>query len=146
MKNTKKVLSVLLSLAMVLTAIPLIGMTGVLKASAVNYDKVYSTEYYYPSGTKTTTIGAFRAYFKIGPDDAPAANARQLTAFNLTFSDGSEQTGIREIVTDPTPNPSPAWEGSAAWYTLDGRKVDGQPTKKGLYIVNGRKVLVRDKR
>ena len=108
---------------------------------------------YYPSGTKTTTIGAFRAYFKIGPDDAPAANARQLTAFNLTFSDGSEQTGIREIVTDPTPrsaegrlqgkNPSPAWEGSAAWYTLDGRKVDGQPTKKGLYIVNGRKVVIK---
>ena len=31
---------------------------------------------------------------------------------------------------------------SAVWYTLDGRRLTGQPTRKGLYIVNGRKVAV----
>ena len=31
----------------------------------------------------------------------------------------------------------------AAYYTLDGRKLDGKPTKKGVYIVNGRKVVVK---
>jgi len=29
------------------------------------------------------------------------------------------------------------------WYTLDGRKLDGMPTKKGIYINGGRKVVVR---
>ena len=31
----------------------------------------------------------------------------------------------------------------AAYYTLDGRKLDGKPTKKGVYIINGRKVVVK---
>ena len=29
------------------------------------------------------------------------------------------------------------------YYTLDGRKLDGVPAKKGLYIVNGRKVAIK---
>ena len=29
------------------------------------------------------------------------------------------------------------------WYSLDGRKLNGAPTAKGLYIVNGKKVLVK---
>ena len=30
-----------------------------------------------------------------------------------------------------------------AWYTLDGRKLDGKPSRKGLYIKNGRKIIVK---
>jgi hypothetical protein len=29
------------------------------------------------------------------------------------------------------------------WYTMDGRKLEGKPTKKGLYINNGRKVAIK---
>ena len=29
------------------------------------------------------------------------------------------------------------------WYTVDGRKLDGKPATKGLYINNGRKVVVK---
>ena len=32
--------------------------------------------------------------------------------------------------------------GTGAWYTLDGVKLDGKPTKKGLYIHGGKKVVV----
>ena len=46
-------------------------------------------------------------------------------------------------VTSLTPAPSPTGEGSGYWYTLDGRKVNGQPLKKGLYIKNGKKEVVR---
>ena len=31
----------------------------------------------------------------------------------------------------------------SGWYTLDGRKLDKQPTTKGLYILNGKKVVVK---
>ena len=29
------------------------------------------------------------------------------------------------------------------WYTLDGTRLTGQPTRKGIYIVNGRKVIIK---
>ena len=32
---------------------------------------------------------------------------------------------------------------NAKWYTMDGLQLQGKPTKKGLYIVNGRKVIVK---
>ena len=31
----------------------------------------------------------------------------------------------------------------SGWYTVDGRKLDKQPTAKGLYIRNGRKVVIK---
>ena len=30
-----------------------------------------------------------------------------------------------------------------AWHTLDGRRLNSEPTTKGLYIRNGKKILVR---
>jgi hypothetical protein len=37
------------------------------------------------------------------------------------------------------------WETSINnnWYSLDGVKLDGKPTKKGLYIFGGRKVVIK---
>jgi hypothetical protein len=29
------------------------------------------------------------------------------------------------------------------WYDLNGRKLQGRPTKKGVYINNGRKVVIK---
>jgi hypothetical protein len=40
----------------------------------------------------------------------------------------------------PTPDPS-LYGGE--WYTLNGVKLSGKPTTKGLYIHNGRKEVVR---
>ena len=32
---------------------------------------------------------------------------------------------------------------AGAWYSLDGRRLNGQPTQKGVYVNNGRKVVVK---
>jgi hypothetical protein len=29
------------------------------------------------------------------------------------------------------------------WYTIDGRRLDRKPNAKGLYIVNGKKIVVK---
>ena len=29
------------------------------------------------------------------------------------------------------------------WYSIDGRKLNGKPMKKGLYIRNGKKVVIK---
>ena len=34
-------------------------------------------------------------------------------------------------------------ELNGTWYTLEGRKLQGVPTRKGLYIVNGKKVVIK---
>ena len=78
----------------------------------------------------TGNILGFRAYFQL--KDAAAS----VKAFAMSFDD-EVATGISSL----TPNPSPVGEGSV--YTLDGRKVNGQPTRKGVYIVNGKKTIIK---
>lgn len=38
---------------------------------------------------------------------------------------------------------SPISHLSDAWYTLDGRRLNGAPTAKGIYVFNGKKVIIR---
>ena len=87
---------------------------------------------YYP--TEGASIGACRAYFKIGDG---TALARQLTAFNINFGDGENVQGVT------APLASQPGAGADAWFTLDGRRLSGKPTAKGLYINNGIKVIIR---
>lgn len=46
-------------------------------------------------------------------------------------------TGIREVADENVVNEK------AEWYSIDGRKLDSAPAEKGLYILNGKKVLVK---
>ena len=32
---------------------------------------------------------------------------------------------------------------AGAWYDLNGRRLSGKPTAKGLYIMKGRKVVIK---
>jgi hypothetical protein len=49
----------------------------------------------------------------------------------------NEAVGINSLTTDPA-----RWaEGSI--YTLSGRKIDGTPARKGMYIRNGKKVVIK---
>ena len=74
------------------------------------------------------TMKPFRAYFDFS---GIPATARQ---FILNFGDG-EVSGIAELATDG--------ESSGYWYNVNGMKLDKQPTRKGLYIQNGKKIVVK---
>lgn len=80
------------------------------------------------------SIGACRAYFKIGEDGA-ASNAR-IASFNLNFGDG-EATGIDHV------QRSMSNVQSDIWYTPDGRRHEGKPTQRGVYIHKGKKVVIK---
>jgi len=73
----------------------------------------------------------FRGYFLMHD----AAGAR---AFVINFGDG-ETTSISEELRVKSEEFATATE----WYTLDGRKLQGQPTQKGVYIQNGKKVVIK---
>jgi hypothetical protein len=83
---------------------------------------------YYPESG--ASIGAFRAYF-----DLDSNNVRE---FRLNLAEG-EVCGIDGSMLNAQ------WSilKPEGWYTLDGRKLDGTPTKRGLYIHNGRKVVIK---
>ena len=70
------------------------------------------------------TLGAGKAYLHVPAAEAPF----------LSIDLGGETTGVKSL----TPTLS---QEEGAYYTLDGRRVS-QPTK-GLYIVNGKKVMVK---
>ena len=73
-------------------------------------------------------INAFRAYFQLNLN----SNVR---GFSMAFLDNEEATGIESV--------NSSRYDSDAWYTLDGRKINGKPAMSGMYINNGRKVVIK---
>lgn len=73
----------------------------------------------------TRTLHPFRAYFQIdGLSSAPV--------FSLDFGDGTTSLGKPQVTSE-----------DGEWYTLQGMKVGKKPTTAGVYIHNGRKVVIK---
>ena len=85
---------------------------------------------YYPSANMT--INSFRAYFELN-----LTSGQQVKAINLNFGD-EEAASIKTISES-----SDHSKDSDAYFTLDGRRLNDKPTQKGMYINNGRKVLIK---
>jgi len=88
---------------------------------------------YYPAAG--AGIGSCRAYFKIGDDGAAAP---RLTGFSIDFGDGNT-TALNEELRMKNEE----FATATGWYLLDGRKVEGKPSKPGVYIQNGHKVVIK---
>lgn len=94
---------------------------------------------YYPNAANNSDgnyyVNSFRAYFWVDlGDNDDAANVR---AFQLNFGDEGDKTGIIELKNSRMVD----LKSADAWYSLDGRKLSAKPTKKGLYINNGKRVM-----
>ena len=47
-------------------------------------------------------------------------------------------------IADPSAITSPVTDASnSTWYTVDGLRLDTKPTKPGVYVVNGQKVIIK---
>ena len=77
--------------------------------------------------TLPAQMKGFRAYFQLKGEAALAK------AFRMDFGDG-EATGIISIENGHS-------QVSEAVFDLQGRRFSGQPAGKGVYIVNGKKVI-----
>ena len=62
-------------------------------------------------------VSKTRSALVIGGDDGTTGVISQLSTLNSQLSD--------------------------VWYSLDGRKLNGKPTTKGIYIINGKKVVIK---
>ena len=91
------------------------------------------------------SIAPFRAYLKY---TAPVSNAPRRGAaeealpsrmtVRLVNADGD----VTAIGTIDTKTGEIRFD-SDAWYTLDGRRLDSKPAQKGVYINNGKKIIVK---
>ena len=90
------------------------------------------------------TMAANTAYLQVPADQLPIALWNSST---VSGSSRSGTIGIRELgVTDSIDEMEANGLGNRSnfldgWYSLDGMKLDDPPTKPGLYIHNGRKVV-----
>ncbi|MBO4905822.1 MAG: hypothetical protein J5486_02150 [Bacteroidaceae bacterium] len=83
---------------------------------------------YYPN-TDNYSVKTCRAYFHV---DLPEGSAG-VHAFYFNFGD-EIATGIASSATANT---------SDTWYDLNGRRLSGRPSKKGVYVSEGRKVVLK---
>ncbi len=77
----------------------------------------------------TATMKGFRAYFML-KGTTPGKT--------VGFSFDGTPTGITTITGNDNGNVN-----VNGWYTLDGQKLNAAPTQKGVYINNGRKVVIK---
>ena len=68
----------------------------------------------------------FRAFIQV--ESAPAR-------LNLMIDDVT--TGISSLASHPSPLTS------EVWFTISGQRLSGQPSVKGLYVNNGKKISVK---
>ena len=112
-------------------------------------DDIFHSYLYYPQSDPDypdflSSIGACRAYFKLNKGLTVGEGTNGVRGFNLSFGE-EESQGIHDNNRETINNKHDA----DAWYSLSGMKlgvVGAGPVparlRKGLYIHNGRKVVV----
>ena len=81
-------------------------------------------------------IAANRCWLKLDAEGGTGdVNARQLV---IVVDDETTAVESEKVTVN-----SEKFAAATVWYTIDGRKLSGKPTKKGLYIYNGKKTVVK---
>ena len=89
---------------------------------------VYNNEWY--NNNAKASLGAFAAYLKVSASNsAPLITVEDFNGNTTAIKTLNTQT-MKAIATD-------------GWYTINGMKLEGAPVEKGIYINNGRKVVIK---
>ena len=101
-------------------------------------ESAYSANTIYVMGNKSNKFGFHKYTGAYMPANKAflALGSGSSAPLRMVIDDDEETTGVASMA-DGIDNMSDVW------YTLDGRKLNGKPTTKGLYIVNGKKVMIK---
>lgn len=88
---------------------------------------------------------ANRAYFRIHTarlhskhkPGSQSATSRAIIVDESEIEEDYGITGISQVI------PQVVKENRQGWYTIDGRRLNTQPVQRGMYIYNGRKVVIQ---
>ena len=95
------------------------GYTNYILANGTN-----GTGFYLVSGTGQLAAG--KAYLRI-----PSASAARIATIALDFDEGT--TGIYSVES----------QNEEEYYSVSGQRIEGTPQKSGIYVKNGRKVIIK---
>ena len=113
----------------------MIGTASAVDVSTITGGTVYILVNNMFRRSTSGSIPANRGYLVVEPSAVNAGNAPQ-----LSISIGDENTtGVQTL------NVERGTLNDDSWYTIDGRKLQQAPAKKGLYIKNGKKVFINKK-
>ena len=109
-------------------------MTGTSAVTPITKDEnhyIVQGNKIYRVVTDDVKMAAFRAYLTYSESAGAPAKASA-----LTFEVDGETTGIAGVSVDSN-------NDDDAWYTLGGQKLSKKPTANGIYICNGRKIIIK---
>ncbi len=104
------------------------AMIGVYAETTLQKNWLYIKDNGFKYSNGTLKLRPYRAYFRFC-DFTDGMHSRSF----IIDEDGT--TGIRFV--------EDAWADGNDWYDLDGRKLSGKPASKGVYIQNGKKVVIK---
>ena len=81
--------------------------------------------------TKERLLKACRAYFTFTPNDGSSAND-----FTFDISFGGDPNSIHTAITESD-------KTAGVWFDLSGRRLNGKPSQKGIYVTDGQKVVIQ---
>ena len=128
------------------------------KIDGVDYNNYALTYKYYDVDKDGNIIGDKKegkeAFYRINKDGASSIGNQAylpLVHDNITDDDGNYLSNVFYLdyvdFSDPdgieTMESKVNLNGNAVFYNLNGQKLNGVPTKSGLYIVNGKKIVIR---
>ncbi|MBR4366803.1 MAG: hypothetical protein IKP43_08500 [Bacteroidaceae bacterium] len=106
--------------------------TASLVKTVVPKDGLFITDEQFWYSVGNTNIKGFRGWFEL---DAVLGEETDFGA-NIRFVVNDEANGIHDIGQEGV-------KAKEGYYTLDGRKLSSKPTQRGVYIENGKKVVVK---
>lgn len=92
---------------------------------------------YYPDGVEPTNINSQRGYFKLA-DGYEMKGSSSVDPDGVKFRINIEENDTPTSITDIL---NSSEEG--LWFDIAGRKVNGKPATKGIYINNGHKFIIK---
>ena len=87
------------------------------------------------------SLNSFRALFRLGEGyhAGDLQTVGQVKSFVVNFEGEDTVTGIPEV----TPDGRLSFIRPEGWYDLSGRRISGKPAAPGIYINNGRKIVIK---
>lgn len=89
----------------------------------------------------SSSLSAFMAFFSLtdGNQTEDLPTSHEVKAFMINVEGESPATGILDISQEGRLNIIP----NDGWYDLSGRRINGKPSMPGIYINNGRKLVIK---
>ena len=122
---------------------------GTIPATEGNYTNYILSNKIYVNDQGETATESVEAFYRVKstgakskgnngylPMETDKVTNQSANVFDLVFDIDKDADGINEVnaIEDATIN---------GVYTIDGQKLEGMPTNSGLYIVNGKKLIIK---